>query len=438
MRKYPKRTLSFFCAALLALGAMTYPSFAGEETGFSAAEQADSVPDAEKAPEESTAPQSGGSGVKEADSVMEASSTVSAVDGDNGPAIGRKGLIRRAPAAAANTVASPGKGEHLSEDLGIPVGENGLPTKGLLVQIHTDESDTKADPGNARLMVRFNPCGLKAHNSQPDSYNDGALCVAEYLFKKSGSTYVPFVPDSAGLDQTTGRMAANTSGNTAYRIRTIESYGDTSDLWHAFALTPGEADVAAFVPLGIDGDYYTGEASRYCMRYEMALEDEQNWKIDGDRKISGGYLVSGAGETEHKGKAQESLQVSLVPKTGGYDIKKQVKVNKDGAVFSGGISLHLNSLPEEGLPGRLMLRLTPPSDNQNGEGGFGFVSSKTYRDAGPQVWKMPIDGKSGFRVLIQRWATMRSKAGESEAGPVRRAAERKWSAKCRRMARPLT
>lgn len=295
---------------------------------------------------------------------------------------------------------------------GVPVDKQGLPTRGLLINLVEDDAN---DEGTTKpeLFVKLNPCGKKEHNSQPSDYMSSALGCAEFVFERTkGDTSWHMV------DEINHRENGSTSigfKDNSYMKRIVESYADTNDLWHCFLIGPASADterVYAFIPLQVDekNRRFADASDQYCFRYEAALSDEQNWEMTDGRKISGGYIVKGEGEKEHAGRQMEYRTIHLRKKTGGKEFTlKWPRTYK--SLPDTGLQISVDSLPEHGIQGSLILHLTCPDTFQNGEGGFGFSHLSSYRKQDQQKWMYQITGKGGMKVLIQRFRKTKNGAG---------------------------
>lgn len=293
---------------------------------------------------------------------------------------------------------------------GIPVDEEGLPKRGLLLDLQMDD-----DPGDVPapiLFIKANPCGKKEHNTQPDNYMSSALGCAEYVFERNPGEAKYRLVNQYETEKTANRDRTRTSvplrGND-YIKTAIESYSDTADLWHSFTAKPsedGKERIFALVPLAIVNGVFYGASDQYCFRYEAALADEQNWEMTDGSRISGGYIVRGKGESEHRGKTVERRTVHFKRKTGGQEIRLNDLWNYNGKAETlpeKGLLLTIDAFPEGGMPDELNLHLSCPEKFENGEGGFGFSSESEYRSSEMQKWQCQITGKGGTRLLIQNF-----------------------------------
>jgi hypothetical protein len=302
---------------------------------------------------------------------------------------------------------------------GIELDSMGLPVKGLLIKGQTIISDGAGF--SPAYLIKINPCGEKAHNTQFRDYYSSSVCCMQYLFRynKEEGRYLPV---SSGQPSVTGKRSARTVRSMSGKlVSAIESYVDTGDLAHCFYAAPGEGEVAAFIPAGIETDSkdretgYFGDSGRYCIRYEAAAAETQRCRIRSVRSldetgdpvlngqiIGGGYLQSGTlTGSEHKGPAREFLSVETKAETGGRCIlcpSDADRVYTRQEIINAGLLIRASSLPEESLLAPLMLTVTVPEQGPNGESGFGFCSASEYRKFSGQYWKYLISKSGGMRL----------------------------------------
>lgn len=297
------------------------------------------------------------------------------------------------PDADAAKSDTSGSGKSVAQ---VTVSEDGLPAKGLLLTMdpNTQPSSDGRYPG---FFVKMNPCSTMAHNAQPDNYMSTALatCMYIYTYNKEKGTYVE-----------KGRKGP------------IESYGDTEDLSHSFYVNLKPGQVAAFVPKNMGEKDRVGkeptEADHYCFRYEIALSTEEEWKLTGagnkgkgsavlnHQVISGGYITSEL-NADHPGEPREEVVASTSPRDDGCvvsfaDLSKEA-VDED-QLTNAGLVISAKDLPASGIRSPLTLKLTVPYEEKNGEGGFGFSCSGSYRESFGAAWTYPIKYVSGAKFAV--------------------------------------